>query len=92
MSSEGGQGTKATIQEEPLRGYWSKPFMMNTSSLNAIFGHLFSFNELIKAILDDDLELAFADSKLAFIRALIPYYFNTFNFIKCLVTRNNWYL
>ena len=21
MSSEGGQGTKATIQEEPLRGY-----------------------------------------------------------------------
>ncbi len=34
MSSEGGQGTKATIQEEPLRGYWSKPFMMNTSSLN----------------------------------------------------------
>lgn len=34
MSSEGGQGTKATIQEEPLRGYWSKPFMMNASSLN----------------------------------------------------------
>ena len=41
--------------------------MMNTSSLNAIFGHLFSFNELIKAILDDALELAIADSKLAFI-------------------------